>query len=81
MTSTGFVGSNSSFSEQIERLVKDKGIEYIDAIQHWCEKANVEIEQVGTLIKKDATLRAKIEAEAWSKNMLKKSARGAKLPI
>ena len=69
---------NSGFVEEIEKLCKDKNIEYIDAIVYWCQKNNLEIEQAAYWIKKDPVMKSKIQLEAENINVLK---RGARLPI
>lgn len=69
---------NSGFVEEIEKLCKDKNIEYIDAVVFWCEKNNLEIETAAYWIKKDPVMRSKIQLEAENLNVLK---RGARLPI
>jgi len=66
------------FVEEIEILCKEKNIEYIDAVVLWCEKNNLEVETAAFWIKKDPTMKSKIQAEAETLNILK---RGAKLPI
>ena len=69
---------NSSFVEEIEKLCRDKNIEYIDAVVFWCEKNKLEIETAAYWIKKDPVMRSKIQLEAENLNVLK---RGASLPI
>lgn len=69
---------NSGFVEEIEKLCKDKNIEYIDAIIMWCQKNNLEVETAAYWIKKDPVMRSKIQVEAENLNVLK---RGARLPI
>lgn len=69
---------NSGFVEEIEKLCKDKNIEYIDAVVFWCDKNNLEIETAAYWIKKDPVMRSKIQLEAENLNVLK---RGARLPI
>jgi hypothetical protein len=69
---------NSVFVEEIEKLCRDKNIEYIDAVVFWCEKNNLEIETAAYWIKKDPVMRSKIQLEAENLNVLK---RGARLPI
>jgi len=69
---------NSGFVEEIEKLCKDKNIEYIDAIVFWCEKNNLEIETAAYWIKKDPVMKSKVQVEAENLNVLK---RGARLPI
>lgn len=69
---------NSIFVEEVEKLCKDKNIEYIDAIVFWCEKNNLEVETAAYWIKKDPAMKSKVQAEAENLNILK---RGARLPI
>ena len=69
---------NSSFVEEIEKLCRDKNIEYIDAVVFWCEKNKLEIETAAYWIKKDPVMRSKIQLEAENLNVLK---RGARLPV
>ena len=67
------------FTEEIETLVKDnKDMKYIDAIIHFCDKNNVDIETVPKLISKP--LKEKIKCEAMDLNFLKKTSH-AKLPL
>ena len=69
---------SSNFVEEIEKLCRDKNIEYIDAIVFWCQKNNLEIETAAYWIKKDPVMKSKIQLEAENLNVLK---RGARLPI
>jgi uncharacterized protein YeaC (DUF1315 family) len=69
---------NSIFVEEVEKLCKDKNIEYIDAVVFWCEKNNLEIETAAYWIKKDPVMKSKLQVEAENLNILKK---GARLPI
>lgn len=69
---------DSNFVVEIEKLCKDKNIEYIDAIVFWCEKNNLEVETAAYWIKKDPVMKCKIQAEAETLNILK---RGSRLPL
>lgn len=69
---------NSGFVEEIEKLCRDKNIEYIDAIVFWCQKNNLEVETAAYWIKKDPVMKSKIQLEAENLNVLK---RGARLPV
>ena len=69
----------SKFAENIESLVlNNKDMNYIDAIVHFCEQNNIDVESVPKLISKP--LKEKIKYEAQELNFLKRSSR-AKLPI
>ena len=67
------------FAQEIEGLVHTHGdMNYIDAVIHFCEKNNIDIESVPKLIPKP--LKEKIKYEASELNFLKRSSR-AKLPL
>lgn len=66
------------FIEEIESICKNRKVEYIDAIVMWCEKNNIEVETAAAWIKKDNSMKSKVQAEAEDLNILK---RGARLPI
>lgn len=67
------------FTQAIEQLVLDtEGMNYIDAIVHFCEKNSIEVESVSKLITKP--LKEKIKYEAMELNFLKRTSR-AKLPL
>ena len=65
--------SPSKFAEEIEKIVLDQKIGYIDAIIMYCEKNNVDVESVPKLISKP--LKEKIKYEAMELNFLKKTSR------
>lgn len=69
----------NEFVSDIEKLCREKKIEYIDAIIMWCDKNNLEVETAAYWIKKDPTMRSKVQVEAENLNILKTG--GAKLPI
>lgn len=68
----------SSFIEEVELLRRRGNINWIDAVIGYCENNDVDIEAVGSLIKKNPKLRAAIEQEAEELNFLEKTSR---LPI
>ena len=69
----------SRFAQEIEALVhKHSDMNYIDAIIHFCEQNNIDVESVPKLISKP--LKEKIKYEAMELNFLKRSSR-AKLPL
>ncbi len=64
----------SRFAQEIEGLVqKNEDMSYIDAIIHFCEKNNIDVESVPKLISKP--LKEKIKYEAMELNFLKKTSR------
>ena len=72
------VKSVKDFQEEIDKLVKGKGMEYIDAVVYFCEKNGVDIETAASLIKNNSKLKASIQDEAEQLNYLPKT---QKLPI
>jgi hypothetical protein len=69
----------AKFAENIESLVlENKEMNYIDAIVHFCDQNNIDVESVPKLISKP--LKEKIKCDAQELNFMKKTSR-AKLPI
>ena len=67
------------FTEAIENIaLENKGMSYVDAIVHFCEKNNLDVESVPKLITKP--LKEKLKGEAMELNLLKRTSH-AKLPI
>jgi hypothetical protein len=64
----------SRFAQEIENLVQvNVEMSYIDAIIHFCENNNIDLESVPKLISKP--LKEKIKYEAMELNFLKKTSR------
>jgi len=72
------VKSSSDFVKEIERLVTTKNIDFFEAVMHYCEVNNVEVETAAALIKQSTVLKLKIQYEAETLNLLKRTPR---LPI
>ena len=66
------------FAIDIEKIVVDEDLNYIDAIIHYCEIHNIEVESVTKLISKP--LKERIKCDAIRLNIMKKTSR-AKLPL
>ena len=67
------------FAEEIESLVLNNAdMNYIDAIVHFCEQNNLDLESVPKLIPKP--LKEKIKYDAQQLNFMKRTSR-AKLPV
>ena len=62
----------------IEKIVVDEQLNYIDAIIHYCEINNIEVESVTKLISKP--LKERLKWDAIRLNFMKKTSR-AKLPL
>lgn len=72
------IKSSSEFAREIETLVKDKQMDYMDAVLMYCEQYQLEIDSIASMVKSNQTLKAKIQTEAEDLNFLPKTAR---LPI
>lgn len=69
---------SAQFAQDIEAIVKDDNLGYIDAIVDYCEKNAIDVESVPKLISKP--LKEKLKWEATELNFLKRTSR-AKLPL
>lgn len=72
------VRTSTDFVKEIDKIVIAKNVTFFDAVIHYCELNNMEVETAATLIKQSTVLKAKIQVEAENLNMVKRSAR---LPI
>ena len=70
--------SKEKFAEDIEQLVLNTKMNYIDAIVQYCDDNGIEVESVSKLISKP--LKEKVKYDATELNYLKKTTRG-KLPL
>ena len=66
------------FAIEIEKIVAEEQLNYIDAIIHYCESNSIEVESVTKLISKP--LKERLKWDAIRLNFMKKTSR-AKLPI
>ena len=66
------------FYGEIETLVKKHNLSYMDAIVHYCEKNEIEIETAAALVKGNFRIKSEIQIEGEQLNYLPKT---AKLPI
>ena len=66
------------FAIEIEKIVADQDLNYIDAILHYCDSNSLEIESITKLISKP--LKEKLKWDAQELNFMKKTSR-AKLPL
>ena len=68
----------SKFALEIEKIVAEEKINYIDAIVHYCELNELEVESVTKLVSKP--LKEKLKWDATRLNFMKRTSR-AKLPL
>jgi hypothetical protein len=67
------------FAQDIESLVKECKMNYIDAIVTYCEQNSIELDTISKLVSKP--LKEKLKNDATELNFLKKTTRAAKLPL
>ena len=70
--------NSAKFAVEIEKLVKNEKINYIDAIILFCDDNSIELDSITKLISKP--LKEKIKWDAQQLNFMKKTTR-AKLPL
>jgi hypothetical protein len=70
--------NSAKFAVEIEKLVKNEKLNYIDAIVLFCEENSIEIDSITKLISKP--LKEKLKCDAQQLNFMKKTTR-AKLPL
>lgn len=70
--------SSDKFYKEIESLVKKHGLNYVDAVIHYCEKNEIEIEAAASMIKSNMRIKSHIQSEGEDLRILPKT---AKLPI
>ena len=68
----------SKFSLEIETIVAEEKINYIDAICQYCEINDIEVDSITKLISKP--LKERLKSDAINLNFMKKTSR-AKLPV
>ena len=66
------------FAIEIEKIVAEQELNYIDAILHYCESNSLEVDSITKLISKP--LKERLKWDAIRLNFMKKTSR-AKLPI
>jgi len=71
------VMTKEKFSIIVEELVRDHKLTYLDAVLHWCENNQMEVETAAKLV--SPLIKQKMTVECQELNMIKKE--GAKLPI
>ena len=68
----------SKFAMEIEKIVVEEKLNYIDAIVHYCEINELEVDSVTKLVSKP--LKEKLKWDATRLNFMKRTSR-AKLPL
>jgi len=68
----------SKFALEIEKIVSEEKFNYIDAICHYCEINELEVDSISKLVSKP--LKEKLKWDATRLNFMKRTSR-AKLPL
>ena len=66
------------FAIEIEKIVAEENLNYIDAIVYYCESNNLEVDSITKLMSKP--LKERLKWDAIRLNFMKKTSR-AKLPL
>lgn len=67
-----------TFYVEIEKMVCELKTDYMDAVVHYCEKNDIELETAASIIRSNGKIKAIIQNEAEDLNLLPKT---AKLPL
>jgi hypothetical protein len=67
--------SSEKFLKEIDRIVNTYNIDYMDAVIHFCEKNNIEVETAASIIRSNLKIKSKLQLEAENLNYLPKSAK------
>ena len=71
--------TTARFSQDVEKIAYENKMNYIDAIVHYCETNEIEIESVSKLISKP--LKEKLKYDAQKLNYIKKTSRAKLLLV
>lgn len=72
------IHTSKNLLNEIEKVVVEKKLTYIEAVVYYCEETGLEVEVAGTLIKNNPKLKALIQEEAEDLHYLPKT---GKLPL
>lgn len=64
-----------NFIKEINTIIGNGDVTVMDAVVHYCDINNIEIEAVASIIKSSPKMKAKLQAEAEDLNYLPKRAR------
>lgn len=70
--------STDNFYKEIDKLVRNHNLTYMDAIVYYCERNEVEIETAAAMIKGNFRIKSQIQQEGEQLNFLPRT---AKLPV
>lgn len=70
--------TSENFIKEIDKIVVELKISYVDAVVHFCEKNNIEIETAASIVKSSPKMKSKLQLDYENLNYLPKRAR---LPV
>ena len=66
------VRNSQEFVLEIEKLVKGKGLNYLDAIMLYVEKYDVDPETIASIVRKNPNLKGKLQEDCMRLNLVEK---------
>lgn len=66
---------SASFAKKVEELVKFEGMDYMEAILHFCDINGLEVEAAASLVKRSEPIRQKLEAQAKASRLINRDER------
>ena len=79
MTGISSIGNNSQFALDVEDVVWELDVNYIDALQIYCDRRGLEVESIAKMVQQDKILLEKVRSEGEELFILKTE--GAKLKL
>lgn len=73
------VHTQTTFSQEIEKIVREQKVTYFEAVCDYITLNNIEPESVPRLL--NTTIKQKIETEATDLNLINRGKKPSKLPI
>lgn len=68
----------AAFYKEIDKLVRNHNLSYMDAVIHFCEKNDMEIETAAAMVKSNFRIKSQVREEGETLNLVQ---RKAKLPL
>jgi len=69
---------SDKFYRDVDNIVADNNLSYIDAVVYYCEKNDIEIEVAASLVKGNFRIKSAVQSEGEDLNILPRT---AKLPV
>lgn len=62
------------FAEEIENIVEEKDVDYLEAIIYYCESNGIEPDTIAKMVARNQTLKSKLYTECMQLNLVEKTA-------